>query len=313
MQFLKGLAITLLSLLLFLSLSVFGTAFMLNQTILNPDFITSQISRLDLTALVRETGAIDQFSQQIGQDIGQQFPQARALVKEVLNNTVADVEPWVKEQVSDVAYSISDYLKGESQSLSLVISLEPVKDSLGANLRETLLKAPPPELAAAPPALREQILSTIEQQATQAIPATFDLKEILFSPAVMGTPEQVRQVFGYYQMGYMVLIGFMLLLALGIILISRQVKSSTRNLGSTLLTYGVLGYAGIFAGQYFLETQIGAQMGALGLPLALQAWLLQFIDSLWSPLRTFNIAVAVAGLVLVIVSIVYPWKPSPAD
>jgi len=70
-----------------------------------------------------------------------------------------------------------------------------------------------------------------------------------------------------------------------------------------------LGYAGIFASQYF----IGAQIGALGLPTALQAWLPQFTSDLLAPLQTFNIAVAVTGLVLVIVSIVYPRKPSMAD
>jgi len=282
---------------------------MLNQTLLNPDFVVSQMNKLDLSSLVRETAIIDQFSQQIGQDIGQQFPQARALVREVLNNTMVDLEPWIKEKTNEVIYATYDYLIGKSQSLSLVISLEPVKDSLGANLRETLLTAPPPELAAAPPALREQILSAIEQQATQAIPATFAINESMFPPEVRETLEQARQYVGYAQTAYWMLIGFMALLALLIILIYRQVKGPTRSLGSTLLTYGVLGYAGIFASQYF----IGAQIGALGLPTALQAWLPQFISDLLAPLQIFNIAVAGAGLVLVIVSIVYPRKPSLAD
>ena len=309
MQFLKGLAITLLSLLLFLSLSVFSLVFMLNQTFLNPDFVVSQMNKLDLSSLVRETGIIDQFSQQIGQDIGQQFPQARALVRGVLNNTMADLEPWIKEKTNEVIYATYDYLIGKSQSLSLVISLEPVKDSLGANLRETLLETPPPELVAAPPAMREQILSAIEQQATQAIPATFAINESMFPPEVRETLEQARQYVGYAQTAYPVLIGFMALLALLIVLIYRQVKGPTRSLGSTLLTYGVLGYGGIFASQYF----IGTQIGALGLPTALQAWLPQFTSDLLAPLQTFNIAVAVTGLVLVIVSIVYPQKPSLAD
>ncbi len=54
MQFLKGLAISLLSLLLFLCLSTFSVVFMLNQTILNPDFITSQLHRLDLSSLAKK-------------------------------------------------------------------------------------------------------------------------------------------------------------------------------------------------------------------------------------------------------------------
>jgi len=54
MNFLKGLALSLLSLLLFLSLSVFGLALTLNQTVLNPDFIVSEIDRLDISSLAEE-------------------------------------------------------------------------------------------------------------------------------------------------------------------------------------------------------------------------------------------------------------------
>lgn len=308
MQFLKGLAISLLSLLLFLSLSLFSVTFMLNKTILNPDFAVYQLNKLDLSSLAKEM-VIDQISQDIGQQITQQFPGAQLLINEILNNTMAELEPWMKERANEIIYATYDYMVGKSQSLSVTISLTPVKDTLAANLRETILESPPPQLAAVPPALREQIVSGIEQQLIQQIPATFDFNESMFPTEVRDTLDQVRQGISYSQTTYPVLIGFMLLLMLGIILIYRQVKGATRTLGSTLLTYGVLGYAGIFASQYL----IGTQIGALGLPAALQAWLPGFLDGLWSPLRTFNITVAVAGLVLVIVSIVYPRRPSPAD
>lgn len=48
---LKGLGVGLLSFLLFLALSNFGLALMLNQTILNPDFVVSEVGKLDLTPL----------------------------------------------------------------------------------------------------------------------------------------------------------------------------------------------------------------------------------------------------------------------
>ena len=309
MQFLKGLAIALLSFLLFLSLSVFSLVFMLNQTILNPTFVTDQINKLDLLSLTEEMGIIDQISRDMTQQFSQQFPQARELIPQILNKTMADLEPWIKEKANEITYATYDYMAGKSQSLSLTISLAPVKDSLAANLRETLLESPPPELAAAPAAIREQIVKGIEQQLTQELPATFDLNETMFPAEAQDTLGQVRQYMGYVQTAYPLLIGFMVLLALLIILLYRSVKGATRSLGGTVLTYGVLGYAGIFASQYLIRTQVGA----LGLPTALQSWLPQFLDSLWAPIQTFNIAVAVAGLVLVIVSIVYPRKPSLAD
>ena len=56
MNFLKGLALSLLSFLFLLSLSIFGLALTLNQTILNPDFTISEVDRLDIPSLANPTG-----------------------------------------------------------------------------------------------------------------------------------------------------------------------------------------------------------------------------------------------------------------
>lgn len=313
MRFLKGLAISLLSFLLFLSLSIFSLVFMLNQTILNPDFVTSQISKLDLPAIVRETGIINQISQQMGQQIsqqvGQQIPQAEEIIAKVLNDTLLENEPWIKEQAKKAIYTFYGYVLGEGQSFNLTIPISPIKDSLAANLRKAVLESPPPQLALVPPEMREQIVGGLVQGLTQQMPASFDFNESMFTTEVRGILAQVRQYAGYAKTAYPLLIGLMVFLALCIALIYREVKRATRSLGSTLLTYGVLGYAGIFASQYFLETRIGT----LGLPSVIQDWLPQFLNSLWAPVQTFNIAVAIAGLVLVIASIVYPKKPETAD
>ena len=54
MKLLKGLAIGLLSFLLFLSLTIFGILFLLNQTILNPGFVAAEINKLDVPLLAEE-------------------------------------------------------------------------------------------------------------------------------------------------------------------------------------------------------------------------------------------------------------------
>jgi hypothetical protein len=54
MNLLKGLALGLLSFLLFLSLYVFGLALTLNYTLLNPDFAISEVDRLDIPLLAEE-------------------------------------------------------------------------------------------------------------------------------------------------------------------------------------------------------------------------------------------------------------------
>ena len=297
MKFLKGLALSLLSFLLFLSLSIFGLALTLNYTILNPDFVVSTLNRLDISSLAGEF---------LSQQIHQQIPQGEPRLAEVLDDTIADLEPWVKEQASTVTYSSYDYLMGRSQSLSVVISLEPVKESLRDNLREAFFQSLPPELKGLPPAEVERYFDEFYQGLTREIPSTFEFNESSLSPEVLARLEQAKQGISYFQLGYKALIGFILLLILGIILINREVKGATRGLGITFLTYGVLEYGGIFAAKYFA----GAQLPQLGIPASLQAQLPQLLGDFLAPLEMFSIGIGIAGVVLLIVSFVYkPREP----
>ena len=124
MNLLKGLALGILSFLLVLSLSIFGAAFLVNQTILNPGFIASEINRLDVSLLAEEL-------------LSEYIPEEE-LVAEVLSDTITDLEPWIQQQVTDGVYSGYDYLSGRSETLSVVIPLEPVKESLRDNLGNEL-------------------------------------------------------------------------------------------------------------------------------------------------------------------------------
>ncbi|MBA7667158.1 hypothetical protein ES703_75243 [subsurface metagenome] len=296
MNFLKGLAISLLSFLLFLSLSIFSSAFMLNNTLLDPDFVTAEINRLDMSSLAEEF-------------LSEQIPQEESYIVEVLDKTITDLEPWIKEQVSTAIYTGYDYLMGTTQSLSLTISIEPVKDSLKENLREALLASPPSELKGMSPAIIEQYSDEVFQQLIGDIEPTFEFTESSLPPDVLAILEQVRQGMDYYQLGYKALIGFMLLLVLGIILISRQVRDITRRLGIPCLTYGAFGYVGIFVAKYFAERQLPL----LDVPASLETWIPQFVNNLLAPLETFCLGLLIGGIVLIIVSIVYRRRQAPTE
>jgi len=113
MQFLKGLAISILSFILFLSLFAFGLVFSLNQTLLNSDFVADQINQLDLSSLAKEM-VIDQVSQDLAQQITGQFPGAEPILNEILNDTMADLEPWIKEKANEIVYAFYEYAIGDS-------------------------------------------------------------------------------------------------------------------------------------------------------------------------------------------------------
>ena len=289
MGFLKGLAISLSSLLLFLSLSIFGLVFMLNQTILSPDFATSQMEKLDLASMTKEliTPALP------AEFLEQEF------VTQGLDKTIADLEPWVKEEASNVIHRGYDYLLGKSQSLSFTISLEQFKTTLNVNVWQAVLEDPPPELQGIPPALAEQYFNQYYSQFAGEIPSSFEFDISSLGPEVTSQLEQTRQVIGYVKLGFWILIGLMVVLILAIFLINRNMRATSRSLGITFLIYGIFEFVFVLLMKSALIPEI--PLPELPSP-TLEAWVLGFTTDLMGPLQIFSIGVAVFGVVLIIAS-----------
>ncbi len=292
MNVLKGLALGLLIFLLVLSLSIFGVAFLLNQTILNPSFVSSEINKLDVPLLAEEL---------LSEQISEHIPIEEEFVAEVLDGTITDLEPWMQEQVTDIADSAYDYLTGSSQSLSVVISLDPVKESLRDNLWQAFLESLPPELAGLPQAEIEQYFDDFYQVFSEQIPSTYEFTESSLPPDVLAIVEQARQVISYFQLGYKILIGVIVLLIVGIILIDHQIRGTSRKLGAIFLPEGILMLVGFFVTKYI----VGTQIAQFDIPSYLEEWIPQLVSDFAAPLLTLGIGLSVVGVVLLTVSFVY--------
>jgi len=258
MNFLKALALGVLSFLLLLCLFVFGFALTLNQTVLNPDFIVAEVDRLDIPSLAEEflSEEIPQeelpeelrivlvdtitklepivkeqisatiypvFDYLLGksqspnlavtlsntilnadfvvylldeidmsslaeefliEEVIEEIPEEMEYLAKYMDDIVAELEPWIKEQVSIAADPVFDYLLGESQSLNVVISLDPVMESLENTLSEAFLESPPADLADLPQAELEQYFDEYFQELTEPIPSTFEINETLLGTEV---------------------------------------------------------------------------------------------------------------------------------
>jgi hypothetical protein len=125
MKVLKGFLIAILSLLLFLSLIIFGVAFLFNSTLLNPNFVSSQVEKADISALVTEIAE---------EQIGDELPEDLLFVKEAVYDVVAEQEPWIKEQLDIAIHTGYDYLLSKSDVLEITIPLETLKESLRDSL-----------------------------------------------------------------------------------------------------------------------------------------------------------------------------------
>lgn len=294
MKFLKVLALTLLGFLLFLSLSIFGVALMLNLTIFNSDFIVSELDELDISSLAKDL-------------FHQQFALSESYMTEAVDDTITELEPWIKDQIHTSIYSGYDYLLGKRQSLNLEIPLAPLKDSLKNNLREAILQSPPPELAGKSPAEVELYINETQQAVDEMIPPRFELNESSLSPEALSQLIEVKQAIGYVQLTYKFLIALILLLIIGIVLLKREVRGTTRELGIIFTTYGAFEYLGVI----IIKRLAGAQLPQFGIPPLLQDWLPQFLRDVLVPLEIFSLSLLIAGVALIVVSFVYkPRQPA---
>lgn len=266
----KKAGIAFLSFLLFCSLSVFGVGFVMNRTLLSPDFVIAQVDRLDVPALAGEALR--------GQIPLEEIPGEMEFIVEAVDDTIADLEPWIKQQADTAVHAGYDYLLGETESLSIVIDLAPVKDSLRESVGEF----------------------------AGLIPATFEINESMIPPDIMAQIEQARLYVGYLLLAYKISIGVMIGSIVGLAFLHRRVRSAARSIGIPFLISGIGGLV-----VAMLVSRFAAPMIAQVPSTTFQTWMPQVLNDLFAPMRTLGIWFMAVGIALLIVSVVYKRrKPS---
>jgi len=299
MKIIKGLLLSLLSLLLFFSLSLFGFAFTLRSTVLNPDFVTAEVNKLNIPVAVREV--VDQTIK---------LPPEYAAFKEPVYAILVAQEPWIKQQVDSAIKVFYDFMLGKTDKMSLVIQLDPIKTSLKNDVKQAFLKQIPSQLSGLPPAMVDQYFEQMWQQFGGQIPSKIEFTDSQIPPDTMAKFLEAKKWIGYFQTGFWVSILFMIMLVAGIVLLQRDVRAITRGMGVTFITFGAFEYVGILVGKYFAPQ--GFSLPGMELPPSLQAWLSQLILDMVKPLEIFSLACLIGGIVLVVVSFVYPKKVEEA-
>lgn len=293
MKVFKVIILVFLGIFLCLSLLVFGLVLTLNQSVLNPDFIAEHVEKLDIAALADEI-VTDNIPPEAAAFMGESLD-------EVLGDTIADIEPWMKEQARDGIYVFYDYIEGRSENLSLIISLETVKESFRANLLAAILASPPAELVGFPPEEIELQFNEYYSQIDEEIPSALELDETMLDAEVMEQIERAKQYVGYFNIAFIVLIAFSLLMILLIILTHFSVRGSTRQLGITFLAVGAVSLAGAF----ITRSVASSQLVQNEIPATLQTWAPEVITDVLMPLGIYAIGLIAVGIALTVISFVY--------
>jgi hypothetical protein len=196
MKFLKGLGIFIFSFLLFLSLSVFSIGFLLHSTLLNPDFVSRQVDRMDISTIARDVAE---------EQIGEELPAELDFLKEAVYNVIDEQEPWLKEQLNRAIDTGYDFFLDKTDKLEISVPLDTLKtdlkDSLWRELNKQLAvwlrdniqselkpyieqnfqeyrKSLPPEFARLPDAQLKSYLDTYLRQISDQIKSTGKAPEL---------------------------------------------------------------------------------------------------------------------------------------
>jgi len=300
MSAVRGFFSGVLCFLLFDVLILLGLVVTLNLTVLNPDFVTDELDKLDVYPVL-----IEQAKAQLP---GQEF-----LGDEIVDELVTELTPWFEEQADGAIHSLYAYLHGE-QELNVVVSLEPVRAVVKDKVREFALASLPPELLGATQSQVEAFLAEIYEEIDNFIPATFQLSEASLGQQVVVQLEQVREVVGYIDMAYKILIAVAVLLVVLIALAHWwQPTPIMRSIGITFILVGVAGILGSLFDVWLIQV-LSRLLGGSSILLGLQAKLPQLAADIVVPIRMYGIGFLSAGIVLLVMSFLFRTpKVSPGE
>jgi len=294
MKFFKGLLVSLLSLILFGAISALGFAFMLNQTVMDPNFTAAEVDKMDMAAVA---SAIIQVPDS-GNNANTFIP--ATTVNAAITSSIKAAEPELKSELRTALFSTYDYFLGRSDSLNISISLDSVKNNLNSTLWTYIQKSPPSQI---PSAQLQSYFNSYFDQSFGSLLSPIKIDSGKFDASTKNTTQQIKQYIAYYQFWW-VTIPLILVLAVAIILLENNLRHSLRDLGINLFLFGALG----IVSDYLLNRYATPSTVIPGLPAAVSSWLNGFLNDVAAPLNTFSIAVAVIGVVLFVVSFFMPKK-----
>jgi len=285
MNIARGIFSGLLSFILVIALVTLGIALTINHTILNPDFVISEVDKLDVHSIIVE-------------QVKSQLPEGVPYMAEIFDEVAAELKPWLKEQTTEVIYAGYAYLEGDEE-LNIAIPLEQVKTSIKDNLAQAMRESPPPELEGLPQNQIEFVIALACAQVDNQVPQQFEINEALLGAETVTQLQKAREIVADIKLGYKALIGLSALLVLLIALIQWwRAKSIARFTGIAFTIAGVISLIAALAARLIIFQIIPADI-----PAELTALIPQLISDISHPLLIYSIGILAAGIGLIVLSI----------
>lgn len=285
MNVVRGIFSGIFGFILVIALVTLGLVITINHTILNPNFVISELDKLDVYSIITD-------------ELKNQVPREEPYMAQIVDETLTELEPWLREQTVTAVNSGYAYLKGEGE-LNIVIPLEQVKTSLKDNLAQAIRESPPPELEGLPSNQIEAFISQACAQIDRQIPQQIEVNEALLGPEIVTQLHKAKEIIGYIETGYKALIGLAALLILIIALIQWwRVKPIARYVGISFTTAGVPSLVAAIVARHF-----DFQAIPFDIPPGIAAKLPQLISDCAYPLQIYSAGILIVGIGLIVLSV----------
>jgi hypothetical protein len=275
----------ILGVFLFLSLIAFGPILALNQTVLNSDHVATRVvEEMDIAA-----AAHNWLSKNVAPD--------KPFEAEAIELGVINLEPAIKNAMRSGLSSIYQFMLDRLEKgtlVEMVASQRPLANDVINNINSIL------DLPVVSPVAN---LLGID---VDSIQKDIELNQINAYFDALDSIAQARTAFIAVKNGLVPLIIFMVLLIIGIVLIARQVKFTTLELGIIFIAYGAIELIGSLIGKGFITSALAD----LDMPHFLQNALQQINNDFITVLMAFSLSMLFCGAVLLVVHFLYrPRQP----
>jgi hypothetical protein len=254
----------------------------INNTILNQNFAISELDKLSLRSAAAELFPADLTSTQ-------------AYKTATLETTFREMGPWMKIQATQIVTTAYPYFLGQQDSLMISISLVPLETSLRTNLEKVIRNSPPDHFTFLSENAKQGYLDLAYNQFFGGLKTSLDLSSN-DTPSTILSMADFRNVIVFFKTFSRLLIPLILLLTLGIILLSRQIKPIMWKLGSSFVIGGILGLT------YGLILKIvGFLASGISLLSPLQSWMVQVATDAFTLVKLPSVIVIIIGVIMLII------------
>jgi hypothetical protein len=278
----------------------------LRQTVLSDSEVSEVLNNLDYTTMTKNI-----LMEYIGGPLAEGITLSDAQIDQVANA----LQPSIKTAFSYAAGSFVDYLTGTNLDFSVEVPFAPALQTLETVAKQfytalvnsipTAYEVNSNDMGISTAADIANAISSVQDSLTKAR-NNIDTASRNYTADLQNARPYVKD----FQIWFICLIVLIVLLISGIILVCRNVKDSCRNLGIVFLIYGAFELAGVLIAKHIAT----AQITKANIPQSLSNIPGMILRDFTSPLQTISLVCLIGGIVLLVVSIIYPkLKPAKAE